>query len=402
MKRLGCILLVLLAAAAPVWAAAKKITVQELKDMLAQMQAAKKSDAEVADALKQVELSEELTRGTMNNLAGSVPGQLSTEQIYVLEARSAMLPPPAADIPTDPAPDAAAQQAIVGKATDYVGKTYGQLPSLAAVKTTLRFQDNVEALSASSGMHGSAKEVDTGSGFSNAASFIHYINSTETQVVSDHGTEKMPSDKDKTPWGANKMIALEMPDPSPVWVFSEAQANGGFKWERWETVYGKKVAVFSYGVPKKKSHLQLDVCCFPEEDQTGTARFSGQMGTGAPGGSASAGGGAHGNFQTNTNYTKFFKQTPPYHGEFFVDPDNGTIVRMITEAELKSGDLVHQDDERIDYGPVKVGDQTVVVPVKSITDTEVVPNGDSGQGGYSIRRTLFTAEYKSYQPAGGH
>jgi len=33
-------------------------------------------------------------------------------------------------------------------------------------------------------------------------------------------------------------------------------------------------------------------------------------------------------------------------------------------------------------------------------NTEVVPNGDSGSAGkYSVRRTLFTSEYKNYQTA---
>jgi hypothetical protein len=45
----------------------------------------------------------------------------------------------------------------------------------------------------------------------------------------------------------------------------------------------------------------------------------------------------------------------------------------------------------------------LVLPLKSIIDTEVVPNGDSGAAGrYSVRRTLFTSEYKDYQIAGGN
>ena len=399
MKRMGSTLLVVLAVAAPAWGATRKITVKELTDMLTQLQQAKKSDADVAAELKQVELSEELTRATMNAMAGSVPGQLSTEQIYVLEARSAMLPPPASDVPTDSAPDAATQQAILTKAADYVNKTYGQLPTLTATKTTLRFQDNLEALAAGSGMHGSAKEVDTGSTFSNAGSYIRYINSTEAQVSSEHGAEKMPSEKDKTPWGANRMIALESPDPSLGAIFPEAQANGELKFARWESLNGLKVAVFSYAIPKKKSHLALNVCCFPESEQAGMVSFS-SASTGSLNGGG--GGGAKGNFQTNTAYTKFFKQTPSYHGELFVDPATGTVARLIAEADLKSTDLVHQVDTRIDYAPAKIGDQTLIVPVKTITDTEVVPNGDSGSGGYSIRHTLFTTEYKNYQLAGGH
>lgn len=398
MKHLGW-LMILALAAMPAWSA-KKITVDELKSTLTTMRQANKSDADVAAALKQLELSEQLTRSTMNSLVSDVPGPLSTEQIYVLEARSATLPPPSSDIPTAAAPDASAQKAILDKASDYVGKTYGQLPALAATKTTIRFQDNVEAAAPSSGMHGSAQDISTGSGFVNPYQFIHYINSTDSKVASEHGAEKMPSEKDKTPWGANKMIAIETPDPSLGDVFSEAQSAEGIKFLRWEMVNGKQAAVFSFDVPKKKGHYALDVCCFPDVQQAGTVRFSGQMGTGVPGGSAGSGGGAKGNFQTNTNWNDY-KTTVPYHGELFIDPDSGIVVRMITQAELKPSDVVHQVDERIDYGPVTVGCKTVVVPIRSIVNTEVVPNGDSGSAGkFSIRRTLFTSEYKDYQPAG--
>jgi hypothetical protein len=107
---------------------------------------------------------------------------------------------------------------------------------------------------------------------------------------------------------------------------------------------------------------------------------------------------AKGNMQTNTSW-KNFKTTVPYHGEIFVDPDTGIVVRLVTQAEFKTSDLVHQEDHRIDYGPVAVGDKKLVLPVKSVINTEVVPNGDSGAGKYSTRHTLFTAEYKNYQLA---
>ena len=99
-------LFLLLTFAVPSWAA-KRITVGQLEDLLHSLQQAKKTDAEVADELRQIELSEELTRGTMNSLIGFVAGPLSTEQIYVLEARSADLVPPARDLPSTAAPNAA-------------------------------------------------------------------------------------------------------------------------------------------------------------------------------------------------------------------------------------------------------------------------------------------------------
>lgn len=393
MKRFVCILAIV-TLSLPAWSA-KKITVVELTDMLKAMRDQKKTDSDVAAALKQIQLSEQLTRSTMNGLGEYAPGPLTTEQIYVLEARSAILAPPATDIPATAAPDPAAQKAILDKAAEYVTKTYQQLEALTATKTTLRFQDNVEAAAPSSGMKGSASDVSVGSGFVSPFQFVHYINSTNSVYSSDHGIEKLP--EDKTKWGANKMIGLEEPDPSLSALFPEAQATGGISWLRWETINGKAAAVFSFQVPKKKSHLNVNICCFPNVDQTGTVRFSSAATSGLQGGS----GGASGNFQTTTDWHNFKAAGVPYHGEFFVDPDTGIVVRMIAQIEFKPTEVVHQEDTRVDYGPEKVGDKTLIVPMRTVILTEVVPNGDSQAAGrFSTRDTFFTIEYKDYQLAG--
>jgi hypothetical protein len=395
MKRLLCWALVLMIAA-PAWCA-RTITVGQLEDLLRSLQQDKKTDTEVATALKQVVLSQELTRSTMNSLVSYVPGPLATEQVYVLEARSADLIPPSSDLPTTPAPDAAIQQAMLAKADTYVAGTYDQLPNLTALKTTLRFQDNVETIAASSGIQGSATDVVVGGGFSSPATFVHYINSSEGEVASEHGAEKFFSEKDKTPWGANKMIALEEPDPALGTILKEAEAANSLRWLRWELVNGRPVAVFSFAVARKKSHLDVNVCCFPNINQTGVATFytattAAALGDGGGGG----GGGVAGNYQTRTEWHSF-KSTVPYHGEVFIDPESGTVVRCIVEAELKPSEVVHRIDTRIDYGPVKVGNATLILPVKTYVNTEVVPNGDSGAAAYTTRCTLFTSEYKEYQ-----
>jgi len=399
MKRPGCISLLLgctaflLIAALPACAAPKKITVKELSDLLASMHQANKSDADVAAALKQITVSEELTRAVMNALAGDVPGPLSTEQLYVLEARSAMLPPPPSDIPANPAPDSAA---ILAKTDTYVNGAYAQLPALTATKTSLRFQDNVEVIAQSSGLHSSASDVSVGSGFVNAPQFVHYINSTDVNIATNHGQESLPPDK--TRWGANKMIAITEPDPSLARVYADAKDSGSLKFVRWETINGKPAAVFSFEVAKKKAHLALNVCCFPTVDQAGDIHFSSASVSSANGGGA---GGAKGNFQTTTDFHPYKPNGFGYHGELFVDPDSGIVVRMIVQDELKNTDVVHVVDTRVDYGPTPVGDKSLVLPVRTVVATEVVPNGDSGAGGVSIRNTFFTSEYKNYAPAGG-
>ena len=138
--------------------------------------------------------------------------------------------------------------------------------------------------------------------------------------------------------------------------------------------------------------MPIDVCCFPDVEQAGMVRSST-----APINPLGSGGTPKGNFQTNTSYHPY-KANVPYHGEFFIDPDSGIVVRMITQAELKPTEVVHQEDTRIDYGPVDVGGKPLVLPVKTVIDTEVVPYGDSGAAGaHTTRTTFFTSEYKDYK-----
>jgi hypothetical protein len=400
MKRLGWILLVSMMAAAPSWAADKKVSVQDLKDLLTQAQQQKKGDDEVATALKQVELTEQMTPETLNSLGSLVPGQSSLAQMYVLESRSAMLAPPASEIPSDPAPDAAGQKAILDKAADYVSKTYGQLPAVTATKTTIRFQDSMDVVQSSSGMHSSASEVDTNFGLSNSPKFFRLINVANSAIEANNGVEKLPSEKDNTPWGRNGYIALQEQGPVLTTVLNEAETTEKFNWVRWELVNGKKTAVFSFAVDKKKSRYAVNYCCFPDTEQAGMMSYSMPK---AGGGSApsSTNATAKGNMQTNTNW-KNYKATVPYHGQLFINLDTGIVVRLINDADFKSSDVVHQEDTRIDYGPVTIGDKTLVLPVKAITNTEIAPNGEDLAGKYTVRHTLFYTEYKNYQLAGGH
>jgi len=147
----------------------------------------------------------------------------------------------------------------------------------------------------------------------------------------------------------------------------------------------------------------VKVCCFPTINQTGIARFYTSTTARSLGGEDAAsngGGGVAGNYQTNTEWHDF-STTVPYHGEVFIDPNTGIVVRIITQADFKPGEVVHQVDTRIDYGPVKLGSSAVIVPVKSFVNTVVVPGGESGTGIYATRCTLFTSEYKSYMQEGG-
>jgi hypothetical protein len=388
MKRIAFVLF-LIALATPAWSANKKITVQELKDLLATMQSAGKSDADAATQLKQIELTEELTVPTLNSLADRVAGPLSTEQLYVLEARSAALAPPASDLSAAPAPDGAAQQALLAKAADFVTKTYSQLPPLTATKLTGRFQDGVEAIHTYTGANHNLSQNDDPL-WEQTRLYVRLLNTRTDVIESENGIEKIPNTKSKPLWGSNGQVASVGPALTLTSLMQEAMTSGNPKFLRWETVNGKQAAVFTFAIEKKKSHYAINYCCFPNTDTAGIINYTGA-------GDTSTGGGATGsNFQTVSEW-KPFKASTAYHGEIFVDPVSGVILRTITQADFKPADFVHNETIRTDYAALPIAGKTLVVPVRTFSNAEIVPNGDSFAAHYSVRHQMVTQDFKDYQ-----
>jgi hypothetical protein len=277
-------------------------------------------------------------------------------------------------------PDAAAQKALFDKAVDYITKTYAQLPHLTATKSTIRFQDAMDEALVDLTVHASLAQTDPS--LNTSDKFIHFINATQASMESVNGAEILSKVKDNTPWGENRQIALLGQGPVLGIVLQEAQAAGKFNWLRWETVNGRQTAVFSFAVDKKKSHYAVNYCCFPVMNQTGSTTASLNQR----------------DMQTNTEWRNF-RATVPYHGELFIDSVTGTILRLVTVADFKSSDVVHQEDTRIDYGAVSVSGKSMILPVSSNINTEVVASGDSSSGRYVLRHTLFVHAYKGYQLA---
>ena len=351
--------------------AATKMTVDQLKQTLSEMKQAGKPDEDVATRLKQVELTEELTRPAKADLLQYLPGDLSTEQMLILQGRSAFLPPPANNVRATPAPDAATQKAILAKASDYLSKTLNQLPAFTASKMISRYQDDLINSSSSPGLTVNGPN-----------SYARLSDADTLRVETEKGVEK-PAEKEKTSWGQNGQISPPGPLPPLGALFQEASDGGKLSFERWQIV-GKNAAVFTFAVDKKKSRYDVTYCCFPKTD---TATGVATMGTFAP---------VPGEIQSVTSYRPF-KKTVSYHGEFYVDPDEGTILRVITYAELKPTDYAHQEAVRTDYSPIVVDGKEYVLPLDSFTVNEVVPGGESNSIAYSVRHTLFSVTYANYQ-----
>jgi len=356
--------------------AATKISVSQLDSMLADMHSQSKSDEATANKLKEVELTDQLTEAAMNSFVKYQPGPETIVQIRVLALESALLPPPPADLPETPAPDQATQKAIMSRAIDYVTQDFSHLPRFTADKTTARYQNGEDFIRTSTGV---ARIAHSDLGLDPASIYIRYLGEHSTPVVLQGGVEMRPAKaKAQDPASQNGQISQGGPGPVLGVVLLDA-ARGQIGWLRWETLGGKQTAVFGFAVNRKQSNYQVNYCCFPKSEDVGSHN-----------------GAIHG---VSTTFEPF-KTTAGYHGEFFIDPETGAVVRLIMQAELKPTDYVQQEDTRIDYGPVEIGGKQYVVPVQSIVLTTVVPSGQSFQK-VTMRRTAFDIKYSNYQPAAG-
>jgi hypothetical protein len=387
MKRLAWIFLLVAVVPTLLSASTKKLTVGELQDVLTGLHNSQKSDEQVANELKQIELTEELTPAGMNSMVNLINGPLSTEQMYVLEARSAMLAPPETDLPKAAPPDATAQQALLAKAQDYAAKTYPQLPRLTVTRLTARFQDGVETIQSYTGAASQTVNDTDPLWQQQVRQYVRLMNTKTDTVEIDNGIEK-PGGKDPTPWGRNGLVNSTLPFLPLNLLTSEAVSLGNPKFLRWETITGHQTAVFAFAVDKKKSHYAINYCCFPATSSVGNVLYNGSA--------------AHpvdnGNLSTISDW-KPFNAKSGYHGELFLDPDSGIVLRTIVEAEFKPSDFVHYEDIRVDYAPMPIGGKNLYVPVRSFTIAEVVPNADSFASNYAVRHQLVTEDYKDFQTA---
>jgi hypothetical protein len=103
-------------------------------------------------------------------------------------------------------------------------------------------------------------------------------------------------------------------------------------WARWEQDAGSKRAVFRYAFPVQKSRYEAWGCCLPDGDGAND-----------------------------------FDMIVPYHGEVAIEPLSGAVVRLVAMADLGAFTPLLRSDIAVAYGPVELGGQTYICPVKSVS-----------------------------------
>jgi len=299
--------------------ATKRINVEQLEQVLAAAHG--KPDAEVARQLSNIELTERFSSLKLSHWKSDLPGEKARQALVALADVSAFLDPPAAEIPATTAPDFAVQRQIMGLVVRYVGTTIPQLPNFLATRVTERFEDSPREQSIAFPL--------------SQYSPLHRVGSSNATVIYRDGKEVV----DAEPATAEKPTGPEQGlstwgefGPILSTILIDAARNK-LAWSHWEQGADGPLAVFTYAVPKEKSHYEVDYCCIPNSD------------------------GIH---------AHAFQQLAGYHGEISADPTTGTILRLKLEADLKATDPVAKASIVVEYGPMEIGGKSYICPLKSI------------------------------------
>jgi hypothetical protein len=327
MKRLA--LLVWLVGMVPPAFSAKLVKPDKVDQLL--IHAHDKSDAKVAKQLFNLELTERVSSTRFARWEAELPGPKSRQALVALADASAFLSLPPEEIPATPAPDRAAQDAMLMRAMNYVTDTIPKLPNFFAVRDTTLFSDEPENTESLTLDNSQSRQ-------------LHLVGTTSDKVYFRAGKEVVVANAAEQTSPAEKPLATKGIFGEAMELILKDVLPGGPVWSHWEGPADTPLAVFRYAVPLERSH-----------------------------------------------YVVVIPETQPhiaYHGEIAIDPANGTVLRLTIMAELNRSSRISRGDVMVEYGPVEIGNVNYICPVKSVSltvarapDSQYRVNPDAMQAG---------------------
>ena len=312
MRKLG--LLLLLAAMALPAFGARRVTVEQLQQLL--LAAAGKPDEEVARQLTDLQLSERASTARLAQWKAELPGPKAQQALVALVDESAFLDLPAAELPVLGTPDFATQRRIMSAAVEYVSKTIPKLPNFFATRSTSSYEDTPQE-------HGLGRIEFTGyqpmHSVGNSAVTVLYREGKEiVDAGAATGKKAQPEAQGLTTWGVfGPILGTVLVDA----------AKSTLAWSHWEQTSAGPLAVFRYAVPREKSNYEVKFA---------VGRY-------------------------------VLRKLTGYHGELAIDPAGGAILRLTVEADTKTADAIDKADILVEYGPVEIGGKTYICPLKSVS-----------------------------------
>jgi VWFA-related protein len=348
MRRPAVFVLVMLAAV-PV-SFASQLSVRELEGLILSARAAGATDADVAHKVSRVEIKERLTEGALADIrADSEP---KTDGVLALLADESEFEPGVEILAAAP-PSPIEGAAVLARARAFAANYIHNLPDFICNGVIRRFDNRPERRSNTEPTLDGLRLRDT---ITSEVSFDHGKDSYAAQTV--NGQAHRQTVPGLTTWGEFGGIIEELLTGS---------AGLATEWSRWEAIDGKRVAVFRYSVDRQHSRYTVSWCC----DAIGRKEIR-----------------------------------PEYRGELFIEPVSGSVVRLTRRAVFLPGFPIQRIDTMVEYGPVGIGGNSYICPVKSVTVSfwkagVVHPPGFADPAGFAhLMHSLSEVRFSSYQKFG--
>ncbi len=317
--------------AALTWAQTQ-MNVSQLADFIrSELALHQHSDKEVAAYVKKLQLSEKLTDKTIIDLQAQGAGQKTVDALKVLRDQTANMKPPPHDATYSPAtvqepaaaagpanmtlsskaapippPDSVTQQKILDAMKEYALNYTQNLPNFVCVEVTRQ-----------------AVDPNAGENYRSLGTILAKVSYNEGQehynVYSVNG-KLTDSTMDKVNGGGARStgefgsMMREIFDP-------KTQAE--FNWERWGTLRGRRMAVFSYSIDSGHSNYSISYGSQSDEQRIITA----------------------------------------YNGLVYADPSTGEITRIqFVAVNIPRSFPVRDTTEILDYDLADISGQQYVVP----------------------------------------
>ncbi|MGH9627553.1 MAG: hypothetical protein ACRD7E_04300 [Bryobacteraceae bacterium] len=287
-----------------------KMTVEQLRSFIRSSSQLGHPDNKVADFLKHVKLAHRLDARTVEELQGLGAGPKTVAALRVLSEGSKSLPPPPAPPPKPivqsiPPPSPEEQKQILDSVREYALAYTKNLPNFICTQVTRRYVDP-------SGLEfWQRQDVVTAK--------LSYFEQKEDYKVVLVNNQIVDTTFDKiggaTSQGEFGSMLRE--------IFAPATETK-FEWERWATLRGDRMHVYSYFVSQPKSQWRI--------------------------------------FYENTDSVR-----PAYQGLVYVDKNTQAVMRVTMQAvDLPPAFPVQQAATTLDYDFVKIAENDYVVPLKAV------------------------------------
>jgi hypothetical protein len=270
----------------------------------------KHPDRQVAGYLRKVKLRDRLVERTITELQAAGAGPRTVEALRALQTASKGLPEPpstatGAPLPEIPPPSSAEWKKVLEAAQEYAFNYTKQLPDFICTQVTRRYEDPA-------GLEfWQRTDVLTA-----RLSFFEQKEDYKLMLVNGVYTE-MPY---TAVGGASSMGEFG----SMMREIFDKETEASFAWERWATLRGRRMHVFSYRVAQTRSKWTLE-------------------------------------------YEKRDRYTPGYHGLIFVDRDAGVVTRITLETDyIPPSFPIFQASTVLDYDTAKIGEQDYMLPLRAV------------------------------------